>query len=372
MGPLRGLKIVEIAGIGPGPFCGMLLADMGADLIRIERPGGDVTGVDLPSRFNLLHRGRPAITADLKSPAGVRLVLALCRRADALFEGMRPGAMEKLGLGPAACMAVNPRLVYGRMTGWGQAGPLAHTAGHDGNYASVAGVIGAIGEKDGPPTVPLNLVADFGGGGAYLALGLLAALLEARDSGCGQVVDAAMVDGAASLMTLFYGLHAGRLWRDQRGSNLLDGGAPFYRPYRTRDDRYIMICAIEPRFFAVLLDTLEIDGIAPTEQFDASKWPAHKAIFERVFAGRTRDEWTELLGDTDACCAPVLSLAEAPQHPHNRARETFVTVDGVLQPAPAPRFSRTPSAIRSAAGSAAPDVRDVLAGWGLGDEDLID
>lgn len=369
MGPLQGLKIIEIAGIGPGPFCGMLLADMGADIVRLVRPGGDGTGIELPPKYNLLNRSRPSLEVNLKTEAGVAFVLKLCTRADAIFEGMRPGTMEKLGLGPADCMAVNRRLVYGRMTGWGQDGPLAEAAGHDGNYAAIAGALGAIGEKGGPPAVPLNLVADFGGGGVYLALGLLAALFEAQRSGEGQVVDAAMLDGAASLMTLFYGLYAGGLWRDERGSNFLDGAAPFYRPYSTSDGRYIVICAIEPRFFAVLLEKIQVSEIDPTEQFDESKWAAHIRVFEKVFRSRTRDEWTRLLAGTDACFAPVLSLAEAPQHAHNKARQTFVEIDGIVQPGPAPRFSRTPSGIRSAAGTRATGLRELLGDWGIDDDE---
>jgi alpha-methylacyl-CoA racemase len=366
MGPLQGFRIIEIAGIGPGPFCGMLLADMGADVVRIDRPGGIDTGVGVPAQFNLLNRNRTTICVDLKSAAGVQQVLKLCETADAIFEGNRPGVMESLGLGPDDCMAVNRRLVFGRMTGWGQEGPLAGFAGHDANYAAIAGALGAIGDKGGPPGVPLNLVADFGGGGAYLAIGILAALLEAQRSGEGQVVDAAMVDGAASLMTLFYGLYAGGLWKDERGSNFLDGAAPFYRPYRTSDGEYIMVCAIEPRFFKVLLEKLGVDEIEPTNQFDQARWTSHIAIFEKVFAAKTRDEWTEILADSDACFAPVLSLAEAPNHHHNQARKTFVEVNGVVQPAPAPRFSRTPLAIRSGAGEGETDIQSVIDNWGNG------
>lgn len=370
MGPLTGLRIVEIAGIGPGQFCGMLLADMGARLIRIERQTRADLGIGMPAKFNLMNRNRPAISVDLKSRSGVELVLKLCEDADALFEGFRPGVMERLGLGPGDCLARNARLVYGRMTGWGQTGPLAKAAGHDGNYASLAGVIGAIGEKDGPPSIPLNLTADFGGGGAYLAIGMLAALLETTRSGKGQVVDAAMVDGAASLMTLFYGLHAAGLWREERGNNILDGGAPFYRAYRTDDDRYVMICAIENRFFRILLELLGITDIDPAEQYDQSKWPGHIERIASVIAGRSREEWCRRLEGTDACFAPVLSLTEAPRHEHMRSRETFVEVDGITQPAPAPRFSRTVSEIRRAADRPTGDVRRVLSEWGLSPADI--
>lgn len=372
MGPLSGFRMIEIAGIGPGQFCGMLLADMGAQLIRIDRTAATDPGIGMPSKYNLMNRSRPAIGVDLKSQPGVDLVLRLCENADALFEGFRPGVMERLGLGPDDCMARNERLVYGRMTGWGQTGPLAGAVGHDGNYAALTGVIAAIGEKDGPPSIPLNLTADFGGGGAYLAIGILAALLEASRSGKGQVVDAAMVDGAASLMTMFYGLHAAGFWRDQRGSNILDGAAPFYRAYRTSDDTYVIVCAIERRFFKALIDLLAIHDIDLAEQHDQSKWPAQIERFEAVFASKTRDEWCELLEGTNACFAPVLSLAEAPKHPHNEARKTFVTVDGILQPAAAPRFSRTKSEIQNAPGEAGENDRKALLDWGLSELEVND
>lgn len=372
MGPLTGFRMIEIAGIGPGQFCGMLLADMGAQLIRIDRTAATDLDIGMPSKYNLMNRSRPAIGVDLKSQSGVDLVLRLCENADALFEGFRPGVMERLGLGPDDCMARNERLVYGRMTGWGQTGPLAGAVGHDGNYAALTGVIAAIGEKDGPPSIPLNLTADFGGGGAYLAIGILAALLEASRSGKGQVVDAAMVDGAASLMTMFYGLHAAGFWRDQRGSNILDGAAPFYRAYRTSDDTYVIVCAIERRFFKALIELLAIDDIDLAEQHDQSKWPAQIERFEAVFASKTRDEWCELLEGTNACFAPVLSLAEAPKHPHNEARKTFVTVDGILQPAAAPRFSRTKSEIQNAPGEAGENDRKALLDWGLSELEVND
>lgn len=363
MGPLDGIRIIEIAGIGPGPFCGMLLADMGADLVRIERPGGSGAGIDIPDKYNVLNRGRPTITVDLKTAEGVALILKLCSKADALFEGFRPGVMEQLGLGPGDCMAVNPKLVYGRVTGWGQDGPLARTAGHDGNYASLAGAIGAIGDKDGPPAVPLNLVGDYGGGGAYLAIGILAALLEAARSGQGQVVDAAMIDGAASLMTVFYGLHAGGMWQDARGSNLLDGAAPFYRPYKTKDGGYVFVGAIEPQFFAVLLDRAGVTDIDPVDQYQQAGWPQHVEILSTAFAKKSRDEWTDIFSGTDGCVAPVLSLSEAPGHPHNVARKMFVEMDGVVQPAPAPRFSRTESVVRSPGVTRIDDVESLLREW---------
>jgi len=348
----------------------MLLADMGAQLIRIDRKDDADLGIGIPAKFNLMNRSRPAIGVDLKSPSGVDLVLTLCESADALFEGFRPGVMERLGLGPDDCMARNERLVYGRMTGWGQTGPLADAVGHDGNYAALAGVIASIGERDGPPSIPLNLTADFGGGGAYLAMGILAALLESGRSGKGQVVDAAMVDGAASLMTMFYGLQAGGFWQDQRGSNILDGAAPFYRAYCTSDEQYVIVCAIERRFFKALIELLGIDDIDLNEQHDVSKWPAQIACLEAIFAGKTRDEWCGLLEGTDACFAPVLSLTEAPQHEHNKARGTFVDVDGVIQPAPAPRFSRTVSAISQAPTGISSDIRIALIDWGLSESDI--
>jgi len=372
MGPLTGFRIVEIAGIGPGQFCGMLLADMGARLIRVDRKTDADLGIGMPSKYNLMNRSRPVIGVDLKSQSGVDLVLKLCEDADALFEGFRPGVMERLGLGPDDCIARNERLVYGRMTGWGQTGPLADAVGHDGNYAALAGVIAAIGERDGPPSIPLNLTADFGGGGAYLAMGIMAALLETSRSGKGQVVDAAMVDGAASLMTMFYGLHSAGFWLDQRGSNILDGAAPFYRAYRTKDDTYVIVCAIEQRFFKALIGLLGIDDIDLAEQHDQSKWSRQVERIEAVFASKTRDEWCELLEGTDACFAPVLPLAEAPKHPHNEARKTFVTVDGIQQPAPAPRFSRTESEIQSAPGEAGENDRKALLGWGLSQSDIDD
>lgn len=370
MGPLKGFKIVEVAGIGPTQFCGMLLADMGASIIRIERPTAPDLGLRLPEQFNLMNRSRPAIAIDLKSTAGIDTVLRLCGVADALFEGFRPGVMEKLGLGPETCRTKNKRLVYGRMTGWGQDGPLADSVGHDANYAALSGALATIGMKDSAPVIPLNLVADFGGGGAYLAMGILAAMLEAGRSGEGQVVDAAMVDGAASLMTLFYGLHAAGIWRDERGSNFLDGAAPFYRAYQTSDDKFVVVCAIEPKFFATLLETLEVSDIAPGEQHDEAKWPAQRKILEAIFATRTRADWCDVFSGKDACFAPVLSLSEAPQHPHNQARNTFIEVDGVIQPGPAPRFSRTESEVHGGPGGTSAGHQRLLADWGFSGDDL--
>ena len=365
MGPLQGVRIVEIAGIGPGQLCGMLLADMGAQVIRVDRIAAGEAAVSLPPKFDLMNRSRTAIAVDLKRPEGVELLLELCSTADALFEGFRPGVMERLGLGPDACMARNPRLVYGRMTGWGQDGPLAERAGHDPNYIALAGVLSCIGERGGGPVYPLNLIGDFGGGGVYMALGLLAGIIEASKSGKGQVVDAAMVDGAASLMTLFYGLLAAGVWKEQRGSNILDGGAPFLRPYETADGQHVVIGALEPRFFRVLLERMGLADIDAAAQNDPAQWPALRRRFEDAFKRRTRQEWCELLQDTDACFTPVLSLSEAARHPHAVARGTYVEVDGITQPGPAPRFSRTPSSISQPPRPAGVGASAALEAWGL-------
>ena len=365
MGPLKGYKVIEIAGIGPGQFCGMLLADMGANLLRIDRPGAGERGVAMPARFNLMNRGRPTVEVDLKTPDGVELILDLCTRADALYEGFRPGVMERLGLGPDQCQARNPRLVYGRITGWGQDGPLADSAGHDTNYIALTGALAALGEPDKPPPIPLNLIGDFGGGGLYLALGLLAALLEARRSGKGQVVDAAMVDGAASMMTLFHGMMAAGLWRDRRRANAFDGASPYVRCYETSDGKYVSICAVERRFYTNLINALGTDEIDPNDQHSQDTWPRQQAVLERIFRTKTRDEWTQLLEGTDTCFAPVLSLTEAPRHPHNQARNSYLTADGIVQPAPAPRFSRTPSEIQQPPTEPGRNNPEYLADWGL-------
>ncbi len=364
MGPLTGLRIVEIAGIGPGQFCGMLLADMGAELIRIQRPQDHGAGSLIPARYNLLNRGRPTIELDLKTTAAVDVVLALCETADALFEGFRPGVMERLGLGPSACLARNGKLVYGRMTGWGQTGPLADRAGHDGNYIARAGALHGIGEPGRLPALPANLLGDFGGGGLYLALGMLAALLEVRHSGRGQVVDAAMVDGIASLTTLLHGMQAGGLWQDARGSDLLNGGAPFYRCYATADDKAVVVCALEPQFYAELIAKLDLDDIDPADQFRQETWPALAARLESRFASESRAFWSLLFEDSDACVAPVLTLEEARNDKLLAARETFIEIDGIVQPAPAPRFSRTKNAAPTPPLNAA-DTANLLAGWGV-------
>lgn len=370
MGPLHGFKIIEIAGIGPSQFCGMLLADMGAEILRIDRPQVSADGITIPTKFNLMNRSRQMLTVDLKNPEGVDLVLTLCKSADAFFEGFRPGVMERMGLGPDECLQQNKALVYGRMTGWGQEGPLAKTAGHDGDYIALVGALAAIGNKDQPPAIPLNLVGDFGGGGAFLAIGILAALLEASRSGKGQVVDAAMTDGTASLMTMFYGLRAGGLWNEERGSNFLDGAAPFYRSYQTRDNQSVVVCALEGRFYHELLRILSLDDIDRNAQHDRSTWPTLTKRMETTFATKTRDQWCNLFAGTDACFAPILSMSDAITHPHNKARNTFVEVDGITQPAPAPRFSRSESKIQHAPTDPSNPTTEVLKAWNVSDQDI--
>ena len=358
-GPLAGVRVLEFAGIGPGPFCAMLLADAGAEVVRIARPGGR-SGTGGPQDPTL--RGRPTLELDLKSPDAVRLCLDALRAADALLEGARPGVMERLGLGPAQALAANPKLVYGRMTGWGQSGPLASAAGHDINYLSLSGALHAIGPAE-RPIPPLNLAADFGGGALYLAFGMMAALVHVRGGGEGQVVDAAMTDGAASLMTMFYGMFGMGAWRDRREANLLDGGAPFYGVYACADGRFLSVGALEPQFYALLLDKLGVADDPAFERGDPTRWPQLRERFAALFATRSRDDWCALLEGTDACVAPVLSLTEAPGHPHNVARATFETHAGLRQPAPAPRFSATPGAVVEAADL--PDAREMLRGWGV-------
>ncbi len=368
-GPLDGVRVIELAGLGPCPMCGMLLAELGAAVLRIERVGPSGLGFDLPPEADLLHRSRPAVAVDLKRPAGVDLLLALAERADVLIEGFRPGVMERLGLGPEPCARRNPRLVYGRVTGWGQSGPLAGAAGHDLNYIALTGALHAIGRAGQPPAPPLNLVGDFGGGALYLALGVLAALVEARQSGRGQVVDAAMVDGAASLMTAAYALRAAGLANDRRGTNVLDGGAHYYDVYETRDGRHLAVAPIEPKFYAELLRRLDVDpGALP--QAPAEEWPARKAALAAVFRTRTRDEWMAVFEGSDACVAPVLDMDEAPRHPHNRARDTFVRRAGRWQPNAAPRFSRTPSRVRDAPAPPGRRARETLRAWGIGDGEI--
>ena len=344
MGPLAGLRVVEVSGIGPGPFCAMVLADLGADVIAVDRPPA-LPPTPGSARYDILRRGRRAVAVDLKHERGPEVLLRLVESADALIEGFRPGVAERLGFGPDVCLARNPRLVYGRMTGWGQDGPLASTAGHDLTYAAVAGALAHIGRRDQPPTPPLNLVADFGGGGMLLALGLVAGMLHAARTGAGQVVDAAMVDGTALLMAPFYGASAMGFWSDERGTNLLDSGAPYYDVYRCADGAELAVAALEPQFFATLLEVLGIDPASVPGQDDVERWPELRDRLTRVIGSQTRDRWLALAEGRDACLAPVLPMREAADHPQIRARGTVVDVDGVPQPAPAPRFSATPAAL---------------------------
>ena len=364
-GPLAGLKVIEFAGIGPAPMCAMLLADLGAEVLRLDRLQDAGLGVKQPTRFELLNRGRRSAALDLKKPEGVATALRLVEGADVLIEGFRPGVMERLGLGPEPCLARNPKLVYGRMTGWGQEGPLADAAGHDLNYIALIGALHAIGTEGAKPVPPLNLVGDFGGGALYLAFGLCAALFSVRQTGKGQVVDAAMTDGAASLMTLTYGLFAQGFWRDARGVNLLDGAAPFYDTYATKDGKYVAVAPIEGKFYAEFLEKVGLDPASLPKQRDAARWPELKAKLAALLKTKTRDEWCVLLEGSDACFAPVLSLAEAPKHPHNAARETFIEIDGVIQPAPAPRFSLTPGAVQRPPAAAGEHTAEALADWGF-------
>jgi alpha-methylacyl-CoA racemase len=367
-GPLSGIKIIELAGIGPCPFAAMMLADAGAQVIRLERaaPGAPERAASDASHWDLLNRSRSSVGIDLKNPEAAELVLRLVEGADGLVEGFRPGVAERLGVGPAACLARNPALVYGRMTGWGQDGPLAPRAGHDIDYIAIGGALWPIGRADAPPVPPLNLVGDFGGGGMLLAFGMVSALLEAARSGQGQVVDAAMVDGAATLMTMIHAFHAAGIWNDERGANALDSGAPFYEVYETADQKFVALGGIEPQFYAELLEGFGLTGDPLfAAQNDKANWPAMKDAVAAVVATRTRDEWVAVFDGTDACVAPVLSPWEAHLHPHNQARSTFVEVDGVVQPAPAPRFSRTPSSISRPPSVPGGDTVSALLEWGI-------
>jgi alpha-methylacyl-CoA racemase len=367
MGPLAGIKIVELGGIGPGPFTSMLFSEMGADILRIARRVPAAPGIKgFDKRHQLLNRGRRAVPMDLKNPRAIEAVRRMIAKADAVTEGFRPGVAERLGLGPDDCLRLNPKLVYGRITGWGQDGPLASAPGHDINYIALTGALHAIGRKDGPPVPPLNLVGDFGGGAMYLAFGIVCALLEARSSGRGQVVDAAMIDGASSLMTMMYGMHAAGLWTDDRGSNRLDSGTPWYDVYETSDGKWISVGCNEPQFYDALLEQLGIGpGVLPADRHDRKGWPAIRACFTEKFRARTRDEWCAIMDGTEVCFAPVLSMAEAPQHPQMKARGTFVELDGVVQPAPAPRFSRTQPEIWHPAGSVDKHPDEALGDWGF-------
>ncbi len=362
MGPLKDIRIVEFAGLGAAPFAAMLLSDMGAEVIRIERKGARP-----PHKSEVTLRGRRTISLDLKNPRAVEAALKLIECADAAIEAFRPGVMERLGLGPDACLARNPRLCYGRMTGWGQDGPLASAAGHDINYIALSGALNAIGTRD-TPLPPLNLVGDFGGGALYLAFGLVCAILDARKSGKGQVVDAAMSDGAISLMSIFYGLRTTGFWTDNRDENILDGGAPFYNAYETADGKWIALGSIEPQFYKDMLERTGADLPPAGAHMDKSTWPAAKQKLAAVIKTKARAEWDAIFADADACYAPVLSMQEAPHHPHNVARKAFVEIDGVTQPAPAPRFSRTPGQVRC--GPQAPDNEGVLSDWGFTKDEI--
>ncbi len=366
-GPLHGLRIIEVAGIGPGPFCAMMLADMGADVVRVDRAQSVRDAMpDTPSR-DVSSRGRRSLGLDLKHPEGAEALLALVEHADGLIEGFRPGVMERLGVGPDVCLARNPKLVFGRMTGWGQDGPYAPWSGHDINYIALSGTLAHIGRHGEAPVPPLNLVGDFGGGGMLLAFGMVCGLLEARTSGQGQVVDAAMVDGAAILMTMFHSMKANGFFdEDHRGANLLDTGAHFYDVYRCADGKYISLGSIEPQFYAELL---RITGLSDDPEFahqmDRNLWPVLKGRLERVFHTKTRDEWSALMEHTDVCFAPVLTMSESAAHPHNVARKTFIELDGIVQPAPAPRFSRTEPSVQRPPAHPGQHSREVLVDWGV-------
>jgi alpha-methylacyl-CoA racemase len=370
MGPLAGIKIIELAGIGPGPFAAMLLADMGATVIRVDRKQKADLGIDMPPRLNVMNRGRRSIAVDLKSKDGIEVVLRLINKADGLIEGFRPGVTERLGLGPEVCLARNPKLVYGRMTGYGQDGPMSSVAGHDINYIALSGVLSMIGEKGRKPVPPLNLVGDFGGGGMFLAFGLLCGLLEAKTSGKGQVVDTAMTEGSALLANILFGLRQVNQWSEQRGDNVLDGGAHFYDTYETKDGGYMAIGAIEKVFYVKLLELMGLNQADFEPQLDKSRWPAWKARFAEVFKTKTRDEWTKIMAHEDACAMPVLSTSEAMQHPHNKARGAFVKHDGVDQVAPAPRFSRTQPTLSLPAPKPGEHTAMVLADFGFANAEI--
>ena len=366
MGPLTGIRVVEMAGIGPGPFTAMMLSDLGAEVIRVDRLSHKGTG----HRANVLNRGRKSIAVDLKNPRGVETTLRLIEQADVVLEGFRPGVMERLGLGPEECLSVNPRLIFGRMTGWGQTGPLSQAAGHDINYISIAGALGAMGYADRPPAPPLNLVGDFGGGAMYLLTGILAALVERATSGQGQIIDAAMTDGTASLLSPFFGLMAMNMWTTDRFSNRLDGGAFYYGSYECSDGKYISIGSLEPQFYALLLEKAEITDPEFQEQLDEAAWPAKREKLNQLFKTKTRQQWCDIMEGTDVCFAPVLDLKEAPIHPHNIDRKTFVELEGVVQPAPAPRFSRTQGEIQGPAAMAGEHTREVLSAWNFTDQEI--
>jgi alpha-methylacyl-CoA racemase len=372
MGPLKGLTIIEISGIGPGPFAGMSLADMGANVIRVERPGGtDFSNAQEP-RLDFLNRGKRCICVNLKQREGVATVLQLLEKADGLLEGNRPGVMERLGLGPDICLEKNPALVYGRMTGWGQEGPMAQVAGHDLNYVALAGALHPIGRAGEKPAIPLNLVGDFGGGGLMLAYGMVCALLEAKTSGKGQVVDAAMIDGAATLMASTFAASQVGFWREERGTNLLDGGAHFYEVYETSDGKYISLGAIEPQFYAALLETLGEDATYFQNQWDMDNWPAMQEQMSEIIKGKTRDQWDAVFAGVDVCYAPVLAMSEVRHHPHHQARGTFIDDGEYWQPAPAPRFSRTKAELRGPSARLGQHTEDILREFGFSDQEVAE
>ena len=364
-GPLDGFRLVEMGGIGPAPFAGALLGDLGADVLRIDRIARPGTEPDLPPRFDFYNRNKRSVALDLKQPEAVASVLHLVAKADALIEGFRPTVMERLGLGPEACLAINPRLVYGRMTGWGQEGPIAQEAGHDINYLALTGALHCLGDGDRPPPPPLNLVADLGGGALYLVVGLLAAAMEARQSGRGQTIDVAMIDGVTHLMSAFQAFRQQGSWTERRTDNIVDGGAPFYRSYTTRDGKFVAVGAIEPHFYANLVKVMGLAGENLPEQNDRPAWPKMRERFAQIFAMRTRDEWVVAAAGRDACLAPVLTIDEAPKHPQMEARDVYTLFDGLRHPSPAPRFSRTPSELRRSTPSPGRDSRQALADWGI-------
>lgn len=372
MGPLNGLTIIEIAGIGPGPFAAMLLADMGAEVIRVERPGGSMFTAAHNPKLDFLNRGKRCISINLKEPGGVETVLALIEKADGLLEGNRPGVMERLGLGPEVCLEHNPALVFGRMTGWGQEGPMAQEAGHDVNYVALSGALHPIGRAGEKPAIPLNLVGDFGGGGLMLAYGMVCGLLEARTSGKGQVVDSAMIDGAATLMASTFAACQVGFWNEERGTNLLDSGSHFYEVYETADGKYISLGSIEPQFYAALLERLGDDAKYFENQFDMENWPAMKEKMTEIFKRKTRDEWDQVFEGANACYAPVLSMSEVRHHPHHQARGSFIDDGEVWQPAPAPRFSRTPGKIRGCAAQIGEHTEEILRELGWSEEQIAE
>ena len=371
MGPLKGLKIIEIGAIGPVPFCGMLLSDMGADVLRVDRTAPSGLGIgQRETRFEVLGRGRRSLSVDLKNPEGVAVVRKLCGQADAIMEGFRPGVAERLGIGPDDCMKVNPKLVYGRMTGWGQDGPISQAAGHDINYISLSGVLHAIGTKDSGPVPPLNLTGDFGGGAMFLAFGLLAAIWEAGRSGKGQVVDCSMVEGSAYLQAAIYGMFAAGYWKDERGANVLDTGSPYYNVYETKDGKHVSIGSIEPKFYEELLEKSGLKDAGLPAQNERTAWPQMTATFRELFKQKTRDEWCAIMEGSDICFAPVLSMGEAPQHPQNVVRGSFVELEGVTQPGPAPKFSRTRPEVQRRPPKLGEHTIEGLKDWGFAEDEI--